>query len=178
MGILQPIVQGQLPTGDYKPLQVDASGNLKITGGSGGGGGDVRITDGTVTTTITDVSGKKSLDVNVTNITLSSLDDSVAVKGTNNNSIEPTANGSLQTAIDGLLERMVLKAISRLTFASSGELRTQFTNTLPTGTNSIGTVGINANQIVAVAGSTNYGASQLLSQQCFQESFRRNLVVT
>lgn len=81
----------------------------------------------------------------------------------------------VQTTFDGLLERLVLKAVSRLTYASTGELRTQFTNTLPTGTNSIGTVGINANQIVAIAGSTTNGASQLLAQQCYQQSFRRNL---
>ena len=81
----------------------------------------------------------------------------------------------VQTTFDGLLERLVLKAVSRLTYASTGELRTQFTNTLPTGTNSIGTVGINANQIIAIAGSTTNGASQLLAQQCYQQSFRRNL---
>lgn len=81
----------------------------------------------------------------------------------------------VQTTFDGLQERLVLKAVSRLTYASTGELRTQFTNTLPTGTNSIGTVGINANQIVAIAGSTTYGTSQLLAQQCYQQSFRRNL---
>ena len=84
----------------------------------------------------------------------------------------------VQTTFDGLLERLVLKAVSRLSYASSGELRTQFTNTLPTGTNSIGTVGINANQAVVIAGATTYAASQLITQQTYQQSFRRNLVVS
>lgn len=79
MATIKPIVQGQLPTGDYQPLQLDNAGNLKTTGGAGGGGGDVRITDGSVAATITDVAGKKSLDVNVTDITLSHLNDSVVL---------------------------------------------------------------------------------------------------
>jgi len=36
-----------------------------------------KITDGTNNTTITDVSGKKSLDVNVTDITISAINDSI-----------------------------------------------------------------------------------------------------
>ena len=88
------------------------------------------------------------------------------------------SDGSFPVSQRGLVEKLAVKAMTRLTYTSSGELRTQFTNTLPTGTNSIGTVGINANQVVSIVGSTTYGASQMLTQQCYQQSFRRNLSVT
>lgn len=80
MATTKIIVEGQKPDGEYQALQLDSVGNLKTTGGSGGGGGsDVRISDGTDTVSITDVSGKKSLDVNVTDININHSNDSVRI---------------------------------------------------------------------------------------------------
>lgn len=50
-----------------------AANALRVSGGVG-------ISDGASTATITDVAGKKSLDVNVTSLTLSSSDDSVETR--------------------------------------------------------------------------------------------------
>lgn len=122
--------------------------------------------------TITDVSGKDSLDVNVTNIAINAADDSIAIKSpTTAYSIEPTIAGSVQTAMEGLLEKLVLKALSRLTFGTGGELRVT-TSALPAGTNNIGVVQAN------IGGFTSTQSQQVVSHQNFQSSFRRNLVVT
>lgn len=122
--------------------------------------------------TITNVSGKDSLDVNVTNISINAADDSIAIKSpTTGYSIEPTIAGSTQTAMEGLLEKLVLKALSRLTFGTSGELRVA-ASALPAGTNNIGTVQAN------IGGFSATQSQQVVAQQNFQTSFRRNLVVT
>lgn len=73
------IVEGQKPDGNYIPLKTNSSGELIVAGSVGGGSGAVQITDGTQSATITDVAGKKALDVNVTNITLNHQDDSVSI---------------------------------------------------------------------------------------------------
>lgn len=122
--------------------------------------------------TFTDVSGKKSLDVNVTSIALNSNEDSIAIKSpTTGYSFEPTTAGSMPTAIEGLLEKLVLKALSRLTFGTGGELRV-VQNSLPAGTKNIGTVQAN------IGGFSAAQSQQVVSHQNFQTSFRRNLVVT
>lgn len=70
-----------------------------------------------------------------------------------------------------LLETIVLKALSRLTFSSSGELRTTVAS-ISAGTNNIGTVQAN------IGGFTATQSQQLFSNQNYQSSFRRNLTVT
>lgn len=70
------IILGKKPDGTYVAIKVDENGNL-ITTGSVGGTSAVQISNGSVTATITDVSGKKSLDVNVTDITLDKANDSI-----------------------------------------------------------------------------------------------------
>jgi hypothetical protein len=70
------IILGKKPDGTYTAVKVDENGNLVITG-SAGGSSAVQISDGSVTATITDVSGKKSLDVNVTDITINKDNDSI-----------------------------------------------------------------------------------------------------
>lgn len=142
-----------------------AANALRVSGGVG-------ISDGTNQATITDVAGKKSLDVNVTALTLSSVDDSIAVKSpTTGYSIEPTIAGSAPTAMEGLLEKLVLKALSRLTFGTGGELRVS-ASSLPKGTNNIGTVQAN------IGGFSATQSQQLFSMENYQTSFRRNLVVS
>lgn len=164
------VIQAKAPSGEYVDVAADSSGN--IASGGGGGGGSVTISDGTNAATITDVSGKKSLDVNVTNIAISSTDDSIAIKSpTTGYSIEPTNAGSAPTAMEGLLEKLVLKALSRLTFGTGGELRVT-TSALPAGTNNIGTVQAN------IGGFSATQSQQLVAQQNYQTSFRRNLVVS
>lgn len=122
--------------------------------------------------TTTNVSGKDSLDVNVTDISINAADDSIAIKSpTTGYSIEPTIAGSTQTAMEGLLEKLVLKALSRLTFGTSGELRTTVAS-ISAGTNNIGTVQAN------IGGFTATQSQQLFSNQNYQSSFRRNLTVT
>lgn len=64
-----------------QPLRVDDAGALVVTASVlSTTGSAIKITDGSQTTTITDVAGKKSLDVNVTDITLSQANDSVATR--------------------------------------------------------------------------------------------------
>ena len=70
------VILGKKPDGTYTAIKVDENGNL-VTTGSTGGSSAVQISDGSVTATITDVSGKKSLDVNVTDITLNKDNDAV-----------------------------------------------------------------------------------------------------
>ena len=76
---LRQIAEGQKPDGTFEPIQLDSSGNVKTTGGGGGGASssEVKITDGAQTATITDVAGKKALDVNIADITLNKDNDSV-----------------------------------------------------------------------------------------------------
>lgn len=56
--------------------------------------------------TTTNVSGKDSLDVNVTNIAINAADDSVAIKSpTTGNSFEPNSDGSIKaTELEGLIQ--------------------------------------------------------------------------
>jgi len=128
--------------------------------------------------TFTDVSGKQSLDVNVTSMAIDASQDSIAIKSpTTGNSFEPTNAGSMPTAIEGLLEKLVLKALSRLTFGTGGELRMtmasgSISSALPAGTNNIGSVQAN------IGGLSGTQSQQVVAQQNFQTSFRRNLVVT
>lgn len=63
----------------YTPKTSETNTVATSGGGGGGGGGDVRITDGSQFVSITDVGGKKSLDVNVTDISLSHANDSVRI---------------------------------------------------------------------------------------------------
>ena len=70
------VILGKKPDGSYTAIKVDENGNLVVSG-TPGGASSVQISDGTDTATITDVSGKKSLDVNVTDITLNKDNDSV-----------------------------------------------------------------------------------------------------
>ena len=70
------VILGKKPDGTYTAIKVDENGNL-VTTGSSGGSSAVQISDGSVTATITDVSGKKSLDVNVTDITINKDNDSI-----------------------------------------------------------------------------------------------------
>ncbi len=76
-------ILGQDPSGNFKPIQVDNSGNV-ITNGGGGIASSVSITDGSQDVSITDVGGKKALDVNVTDIVIDHANDSVRIgDGTN-----------------------------------------------------------------------------------------------
>jgi hypothetical protein len=86
---------GQDPSGNFVHPKTNAAGELIVAGSVGGSAGTVKITDGTTTATITDVAGKKSLDVNVTDITLMHQNDSVSIgDGTNKMSVnaDGTAN--------------------------------------------------------------------------------------
>jgi hypothetical protein len=71
------IVEGQKPDGTYVALNTDSSGNLVVSGSVGGGSSAVDNQAGSDPLTQTDVGGKKSLDVNVTDITLNKANDSV-----------------------------------------------------------------------------------------------------
>lgn len=91
------VAEGQKADGTSIPLQIDNSGNLKTTGAGTGGSSNVIITDGSVTATITNVSGKKSVDVNVTDITLSHVNDSVAIgDGVDTLDINPDGSITIQ----------------------------------------------------------------------------------
>lgn len=70
------IILGRKPDGTFTAIKVDENGNL-VTTASVGGTSTVQLGDGTATATITDVSGKKSLDVNVTDLTISKDNDSI-----------------------------------------------------------------------------------------------------
>ncbi|MCA6515156.1 MAG: hypothetical protein IM577_06110, partial [Chitinophagaceae bacterium] len=73
------IVLGQKPDGTYVALKANANGELIVAGSVGGGSGSVQISDGVQTVTITDVAGKKSMDVNVTDIVISHIADSIRI---------------------------------------------------------------------------------------------------
>lgn len=84
MGNVSVIVEGQRPDGTYAAPKLNSSNELVVAGSVGGGSGAVQISDGTNTATITNVAGKKSLDVNVTDITLTHQSDSITLgDGTN-----------------------------------------------------------------------------------------------
>jgi len=78
------------------------------------------------------------------------------------NAVEPTVAGSVQTAVEGLLEKLVLKALSRLTFNTSGELR----------------ITTSGNVQANIGSFTSTQSQQLVAQQNYQTSFRRNIVVS
>ncbi len=71
--------------------------------------------------TTTNVSGKDSLDVNVTNIALNSNEDSIAIKSpTTGQSIEPNTDGSLSAQITDPIIREALRQILKLRFMTTG----------------------------------------------------------
>lgn len=78
-------------------------------------------------------------------------------------------------SIRGLIEKIALKALARLTFDTSGNLRV--TNT-PVGTQTIsGSVTQGTVPWVVSEGSiTQSGTSQMLSQQLMQQSFRTKVI--
>ncbi len=78
------------------------------------------------------------------------------------------------TVFQGLMEKIVMKALSRLTYATTGELRV--TNT-PSGTQAVSVTNatIASNTIGAMLPA---GASQLSTQSNMQMGFRRNLTVS
>lgn len=83
-------------TQDYKSLKVDSSGALIVTGSTGGGAESLKIkgaTDDIITST--DVAGKKSLDVNVTDIIITHQSDSIKI-GDGTSTITSTLVGSKQ----------------------------------------------------------------------------------
>lgn len=121
--------------------------------------------------TVTDVGGKLSMDVNVTSIPINYTDDSVQVKGPTGNSISPSTSGAVGSYLDGLLEKIIMKAIGRLSFNSINQLRAevQLIN-VPSQ--------VSAGNVSTLTGSLAInGTSQLTTQQAFQQSFRRNLNV-
>lgn len=121
--------------------------------------------------TVTDVGGKLSMDVNVTSIPINYTDDSVQVKGPTGNSISPSSSGAVGSYLDGLLEKIIMKAIGRLSFNSINQLRAevQLIN-VPSQ--------VSAGNVSTLTGSLAInGTSQLTTQQAFQQSFRRNLNV-
>lgn len=74
------------PDGQLVSLSVNASGELIVSGAIGGGSGSgaTKITNGSIDATLTDIFGKISLDVNVTDITITHADDSIRLgNGTN-----------------------------------------------------------------------------------------------
>lgn len=122
--------------------------------------------------TVTDVGGKLSMDVNVTSIPINYTDDSVQVKGPTGNSIAPSSSGAVGSYLDGMLEKIIMKAIGRLSFNSINQLRAevQLIN-VPSQ--------VSAGNVSTLTGSLAInGTSQLATQQTFQQSFRRNLNVT
>lgn len=121
--------------------------------------------------TVTDVGGKLSMDVNVTSIPINYTDDSVQVKGPTGNSISPSNSGAVGSYLDGLLEKIIMKAIGRLSFNSINQLRAevQLINAPSQ---------VSAGNVSTLTGSLAInGTSQLATQQAFQQSFRRNLNV-
>ena len=92
-------------------------------------------------------------------------------------------NGLVNTTMQGIYEKVVLKTIARLNFDSTNNLRV--TNT-PTGTQVVsGTVTATVANATATTvgtcapiGSSVTASSQAIAQCNFQQSFRRNLVVT
>lgn len=122
--------------------------------------------------TVTDVGGKLSMDVNVTAIPINYTDDSVQVKGPTGNSIAPSSSGAVGSYLDGMLEKIIMKAIGRLSFNSINQLRAevQLINAPSQ---------VSAGNVSTLTGSLAInGTSQLATQQAFQQSFRRNLNVT
>jgi hypothetical protein len=89
--------------------------------------------------------------------------------------------GNKGAILNGLLEKVVLKTLSRLGYDATGNLRV--TNT-PTGTQPVsGSVTVSGTVTVAsttaiVAGNQTAGSTQAVAQTNFQQSFRRNLVVS
>ena len=73
------IVVGQKPDGNYVPLKTNSNGELIVAGSIGGGSSALQITDGVNNATITDVAGKKALDVNVADIQIDHSNDSVKI---------------------------------------------------------------------------------------------------
>lgn len=77
--------------------------------------------------------------------------------------------------LNGLMEKIVLKALSRLTYSATGELRVSNT---PSGTQAV------SGTVTATVASTTIGimtasgASQSTSQSNLQMGFRRNLTVS
>lgn len=103
-------VKGPTHPDDLRGLRVNADGELLVSGVSGGGASsEVKLTDGSETVSITNVGGKNSLDVNVTDITLSHAADSVAV-GDGVNLVTSTAVGA-KRALDVTLQADELKSI-------------------------------------------------------------------
>ena len=122
--------------------------------------------------TVTDVGGKLSMDVNVTDIPINYTDDSVQVKGPTGNSIAPSSSGAVGSYLDGMLEKIIMKAIGRLSFNSINQLRAevQLINAPSQ---------VSAGNVSTLTGAIAInGTSQLATQQTFQQSFRRNLNVT
>lgn len=97
-------------------------------GGGGGGGGDVRITDGSQFVSITDVGGKKSLDVNVTDISLSHANDSVRI-GDGVNLATATVSGAKVG-----LDVAVIPSAAEKTIIDSSVTDTIYYGFAPTGT--------------------------------------------
>lgn len=84
MGTVSVIAEGQRPDGTYAAPRLNSNNELIVAGSVGGGSSAIQISDGSTTATITDVLGKKSLDVNVTDITLDHANDTIRVgDGTN-----------------------------------------------------------------------------------------------
>jgi hypothetical protein len=79
---------------DYRHLKTDSAGNLLISG-SVASGGTTQITDGSQEASITDVGGKRGLDVNVIDLTIDHSNDSVRV-GDGTNFVGTTLEGGVR----------------------------------------------------------------------------------
>ena len=92
---------------DLRSLKTDSSGALIVAGSVGGGSEAIQISDGSQSVTITDVAGKKSLDVNVADITLDHSNDSIRL-GDGSNLIGST----LDAGVRGLNTHITNEALS------------------------------------------------------------------
>lgn len=122
------IVLGQRPDGNYVALKTDSNGNLIVVGSLGGGSEAVQISNGTNNATITNVSGKYSLDVNVTDITLDRSNDSVTAYSPDYKVIVDEASSTvtyLGKAVAGTSTASALWQITKITISGTQTSLTQ-----------------------------------------------------
>jgi hypothetical protein len=122
------VIHGVKPDGTTTAIALDSNGNVITVGSLGGGSEAVQISNGSVNATITDVSGKKSLDVNVTDLTLDRSSDSVTAYAPDYKTIidEADANTTyIGRAVAGTATSSALWQISK--YVTAGTVTTQTT---------------------------------------------------
>lgn len=120
-------------TGAYRQLRVNANGELIVVGSVGGGSGAVQIGDGTNTAGLTNVAGKQSLNVAVTDIVIDHSNDSIRI-GDGVNFVTFTVRGgklAMDTAIVGDVQT---KSAPEKTVVDEADANTTYVGTAPAGT--------------------------------------------